>query len=307
MFRCIDGQSQQDVIILDAEWSGENLHELRSKGQVKSLLCPQCKLPVIVKAGDEKIWHFAHKTLGSCPLQTEPADVLRARRHLYKWLRTKFIGQKERSLFDQDKEPIVTVEKAMDHNLPRPVDCYVELPDGKKIAYWIVEKGMKGRTGFHDCFRDISLNVLFLSDMMRIVPEEDMKGQKGPFVDLTPTERYFLTESKYDIPYKVASYSVAYGKSLHYVNPVKAEVISLRGVCVKHEPNRYSVAAMLVHPISEMLTNVNGEFIHLGEHEKMTAYDKVIKERIRKEPYWSPPQEWLDRSKFVMPPMRLSP
>lgn len=268
MFKCFDRQDNREVIILDSEWDGDGLNQLRSHGHSASLLCPECKQPVVVKAGEVKAWHFAHKDLGSCPLQSESPAILKARSLLYAWLRTKF-QKTHKPPFDQ---AVVTVEKKMGMDIPRPVDCFVEFPNEQGIAYWIFDKGLRERASLVRGWQGIRLQPVFLTDMLR--PAE---GHNSAF-DLTTTERDFLATSmasEYNKPY-------ATGGSLHYLEKDAGYLTTLRGVQLLHGPQRYKSAAVLVHSLSEILTNISGEFIHPGEHDTLQAYRRQEEERQKR-------------------------
>ncbi|MEI6810130.1 MAG: competence protein CoiA family protein [bacterium] len=260
MFKCIDSQDQREIIILDSEWEGDGLTGLRSKGRSECLLCPQCKQPVQVKAGEVKAWHFAHVDLGSCPLQSESPAILKARRLLYNWLHVRYnkLGGSR-----------ITVEKNISADMPRPVDCYVESPDGTKVAYWVFEKGMRDRDILWSGLNGVTLRAVFLASMMRPVPEEMS-------YDLTPTERDFAVESEYDSVYGRR------GQSLHYLNHETGLFTTLRRLLIRHAPQRYSVQATLSHPLMEILTTRTGEFVHPGEHEKLLEHREEQERRSRR-------------------------
>lgn len=283
MIRCIEKDAQKEIIIRNPEWEIEdNLKRLRTKGQAQALLCHECNQPVIVKAGEERVWHFAHKIAGSCPLQSESLAVINARGLLYKWLCSKFIKNE----IELSGRPMVTVEKKID-GIPRPVDCFIEQPDGRKIVYWIIEKKVKDRNDFTACFSGMSLNVVFLSRMMKQVKEE-AGPENSVLFRLSTDERYFQSVSKYAVIYERKHW--ADSKCLYYLNTETSEVTTLRGFRLHHKPQIYSANVVLRHPLSEMLTNKTGEFIHPEEHEKLQAHEKAIKERRLKEPYWAGPR-----------------
>ncbi|ETR66035.1 MAG: hypothetical protein OMM_13342 [Candidatus Magnetoglobus multicellularis str. Araruama] len=131
MLKAIDINGQKEIIIIDDQWNKDSIEELRYKGQNNQLICPVCDQPVLVKAGEVKQWHFAHRDTGSCPLRNESESVLRSRIILYRWLSKKYPGK-------------VSLEKAIsDIDLPRPLDCYIETDTEKKFVYWILESGFR--------------------------------------------------------------------------------------------------------------------------------------------------------------------
>jgi hypothetical protein len=260
MYKCFDKSEQKDVIILDAEDDEEAISALRQKSRARELLCPECRQAVQARAGNINAWHFAHLDLGACPLQSESGAVLKARRLLYEWLVLKFV---ERPGLDPSKKAIVTLEKKLSPDLPRPVDCYVEHPDGRQLVYWIFEAGCRNRDALkvlsrsgHSCH----LNPVFLHERLRTVPDDNLA------VDLSPTERDFLGHSEYNKPYNIN------GHNLHYLCGKDGTMTTLRGLELMHPPQRYSFAVLLKHPLKELLTTAQGEFIHPGESEKMVEF-----------------------------------
>lgn len=89
MFKALDTTTGRPVISLDDRGRGWPA-ELRRKGRDDLLHCPTCRQAVILRAGPEKRLHFAHRSLGNCPTQAEPPELLEARAVLYEWLRSKF-------------------------------------------------------------------------------------------------------------------------------------------------------------------------------------------------------------------------
>jgi hypothetical protein len=269
MYKCFDKSEQKDVIILDAEDDEEALSALRQKSRTGELLCPECRQAVQARAGNVNAWHFAHLDLGACPLQSESGAVLKARRLLYEWLVLKFV---ERPNLDPSKKAIVTLEKKLSPDLPRPVDCYVEHPDGRQLVYWIFESGLRNRDALKVLSRSgypCHLNPVFLHERLRTVPDDNLA------VDLSPTERDFLGNSDYNKPYNIN------GHNLHYLCGKDGTMTTLRGLELEHPPQRYSFAVLLKNPLKELLTTFQGEFIHPGESEKMVDFKREMNEKAR--------------------------
>ncbi len=270
MFKCIDIKRQEEVIILDYEGDDAALPYLRNTGRSGGLLCPECKQSVQVKAGLRKAWHFAHRDLGSCPLATESASVLMARRILYHWLSAKFVQRTESSTSEKTR---ITVEKKMFHSVERCADCFVEQPGRQGFGYLILEKGMRNRTELEAATKKSLLHPVFLGSMLKRV-----EGSQSEF-DLTPTERGLMVSTKYD-----PAYGGGEG-SLQYLDCESKSLTTLRALVLSHSPQRYRATRVLVHPIADMLTDRTGVFIHPGEHDKLRVYEEraAARERERKQ------------------------
>jgi len=256
MFLCLNRNSNEETIILDYL---DNIEALRSLARAQELVCPQCKESVIVKAGDLKQSHFAHKSRGLCPLSNESASLLKARSILYHWLKSKW----------DNKAGTVTVEKNLHDDLPRHVDCYVDASNGKKHAYWILEKQLHNRNIFKRLLPvDVHINWVFLKEMLK--ETVDNQGQ----YNLTATERDLASES---------SYNGIYGHdliSLHYLDEKNETLTTLRGLSCKHSPQIYRSAEVLTNKMPDVLIAPDtGEFIHPGEPEKLKEYEEEEKSK----------------------------
>ncbi|MFT5700941.1 MAG: hypothetical protein ACI8ZB_003826 [Desulforhopalus sp.] len=262
MFKSIDCENGRQVIIIDPYWNNETIPELRLKGRENQLNCPVCNKPVNVKAGVKKRWHFAHKNLSDCPLKNESATILQARGLLYKWLHSKYGDQ-------------VTIEKHFpDSDLPRPLDCYVEISETEKHGYWILENGLKSRMSLEISLADLDISTtwVFLSNMLEL----DKENQN--FVHLSPTERGLAYRSEYNQIYSLCDLSI------NYLDIEAASVATLRGLCCVHRPQKYEYDTQLTDRLSEMLISpTSGEFVHPGEYEKLVKQRVLLEEEKLRE------------------------
>ena len=276
MFKAQRGLTKEDVVILDPYWNEKTVELLRQHGRDDELICPVCKQPVLVRAGQKKRWHFAHKDLTNCPLKNESPDVLQARILLYSWLKSK-LGEK------------VTIEKYYpEADLPRPIDCFIELSNGHKIGYWILDKGIRDRWALQHAFLQLDISIVWvpLADILR---EDD---QDQGTVHLTPTERDITYSSEYS---KLYSYS---DKSLSYLDVEKKAISTIRGLNCIHSPQKYHFHSKLVTILDQVLLSpLTGEFVHPGEHEQLKILKRDIeeKERIRaieEQKRWNDEKKW---------------
>ncbi|KPA09752.1 Competence-induced protein CoiA-like protein, partial [Candidatus Magnetomorum sp. HK-1] len=225
--------------------------ELRYRGQNNQLNCPVCDQPVLVKAGEVKQWHFAHRDTGSCPLRNESESVLRGRIILYRWLSNKYPAK-------------VSLEKTIsDIDLPRPFDCYIETDTGNKFAYWILESGFRshGKIKKQFIWQDIHIQMIFLSNMIRKGPDD-----KSTLL-LTPTERSFAYRSEYNQLYHSTSDS-----ALTYLDLTTQYLHTFRGLFLIHKPHIFAYKTKLSEQIVNVLISPkNGEFVYPGEYEKLKS------------------------------------
>jgi len=249
MFKAIDIKEQKEIIIIDDQWNKQSIEDLRYSGQNNQLICPECEQPVLVKAGDVKQWHFAHRDTGSCPLRNESEAVLRGRIMLYRWLSKKYPGK-------------VSLEKSIsDIDLKRPLDCYIETDKGKKFAYWILDSGFRSHGKIKKQFlgQDISFQIIFISNMIRKGPDDPST------LVLTPTERSFAYRSEYN-----QLYLSTIDSALTYLDLTTQYLHTFRGLFIIHKPQIFSYKKQLSEPLDKILISPkNGEFVYPGEYEKL--------------------------------------
>lgn len=272
MFKSLNIQTGQDVVSLDPVWSQEGAREnLRGLGRQDFLVCPGCKKPVRLRAGEEKLrrMHFAHKQLLDDCIYTDESPALRnARAVLYEWLVSKYGNS-------------VTIEKRLDdEGLIRPVDCWVE-KSSKIFAYWIFDSGMKTEKKelLKNVFQKhgVKANWVFTGNMLK--PDQDDHRH----LSLSTTERDFMKRSIYDelsgdFPYDTKS-------SLHYLDADTRTLTTYRRLHCYHKPQVYAGDQRTTSLDELRISPGNGEFVHPGEHELLmkrreeeTAREAWIKE-----------------------------
>lgn len=264
MFKVLNTQTHQEIIILDPEWQVK-IDQLRRWDHDDILVCQGCQQPMRVRAGRVRTWHFAHKHLANCPYSHESPQALQARAMLYRWLKSKF-GE------------AVTLEKQFKGlDLPHPIDCWVKTQRGT-FAYWIIESRLKPdlRDHLQESLGQFTPHWIFLSSMLR----EDHEQES--YVHLTTTEREFTRKAKYD-----AMYGLGYSTgSLHYLDIETAMLTTYRALRLIHKPQLYA-GHKETHLLGEMkVSGQNGELVHPGEHEKLVAYEgeqKRLAEERRKQ------------------------
>lgn len=255
MLKALELSTEKEILIFAGYWNEGTINLLRSQGRENKLICPVCKEPVQVRAAKKNRWHFAHKSLNNCPLKHESQMILEAKILLYSWLKTKLGNQ-------------VTIEKYLPGmSLLRPLDCYVELPSGIKIGYWILEKGLRDRWKLEQIFSEVDITLVWvpLLDMLKIDTEDQTA------VHLTPTERDILFSSNYNQLYS------SFDTAITYLNVSKKNAVTLRGLHCVHLPQKYCFDFKLTEDLSSMLFNpLTGEFVHPAEPINL---EKCRKER----------------------------
>jgi hypothetical protein len=265
MFKALDSELGRHVVSLDPIWDGQ-IEVLRGWGRSGRLVCPVCRQAVLLRAGEIIRRHFAHKDLSQCPLGHESAEVLAGRAALYAWLNTKFPAG-------------VTLEKHFetgagdDYQLPRGVDCWVERPGKRSLAYWLVD----GKIDPEDRMRiprfleprGAALNWVFL-------PRDARRGRLPGRANLSATERALLTPSDFDAVYAKGGGSEG---SLHCLDPESQVLTTYRALVCVELPQYYEGEEVATELKRVLVLPSTGEFVHPGEYERL----QVVREELRRQ------------------------
>ena len=230
---------------------------LRAQAREDRIVCEVCAQPVLVRAGMERTWHFAHRTREHCPKAQESMELIECRALLYGWLRVRF-------------PDAVHLEKVLT-GLPRPVDCWVDRPGKPPLAWWLVTAGLKPevRAQLAQGFSESGAlpHYVFLTRML--TPDPDL--HRG-FI-LSTTERDLMRPS---------SYGELYGglfQSLHYLDGTTRRLTTCRGLIPAHPPQGYR-ADLQEHALDEVrILPSTGEFVHPGEAERLKALLEAAREK----------------------------
>ena len=253
MFKAIEVESEQEIILLDTRWTEESeLSALRTLSAANKLVCQECRRPVGIRAGKINRKHFAHKRRADCTYGSESPILLQARAVLYSRLKSRF-GEG------------VTLEKRLeDSELTRPVDCWVE-HKGKVFAYWILDVQIgryEKREVLKKTFRrlDIPVTWIFISTML------DEDAQKPERIHLSPTEREFQQAAYLDITLHGAN--IQNGETLHYLNPETEKLTTYRSLTLIHPPQVYQGRRYNDLLFEVEIAPRTGEFAHPSERER---------------------------------------
>lgn len=256
MFKAHYQPSGGEILILDRRWVAQ-VDYLRALAVQDALVCPGCRQPVRVRAGQVKRWHFAHKHLENCPFGTASPTLLKMRACLYDWLVSKF-GDKAVTV---EKWPS---EKSGFHPI-HPIDCWVEGGD-RTFAYWFFDRRMPPdeRYNLSDGFEALGVPVtwVFAADLLRV----DQTNPKHR-IHTTTTERAFLTQTTFDPAWR--THMNLLGSSLHYLDPDQRTLTTYRDLKVVHKPQLYAGTRLHNSLDKIRVSTKNGEFIHPGEPEQL--------------------------------------
>lgn len=256
MLRAVDKEGQSYVAPDYEAAAPARLAEVRQRCRQDELECPWCKVPVIIRAGKVRIWHFAHKSLAECPYQDEAVARQLGRLLLYKWLCAN-LGDGAVSL--EAELPGV--------NLPLPLDVLV---DTKKVkaGYWYLHRNIRSRD-----VRDSYWSVVrgsATSDCTRVHVIHDTKSAKvlsaeRNLVRLSTTHQESLERTDFD------GLHGRRGGTIHLLDCESERVLTYRAIRHNHGTS-YEYGAKLETPLCEMLLRpTSGELVHPGEHEQLRA------------------------------------
>ena len=258
---------------------------LRAQAREDRIVCEVCAQPVLVRAGTERTWHFAHRTREHCPKAQESMELIECRALLYGWLRVRF-------------PDAVQLEKVLP-GLPRPVDCWVDRPGKPPLAWWLVTAGLKPevRDQLAQGFAEAGAlsHYVFLARML--TPDPDL--HRG-FI-LGTTERDLMRPSNYGELYGGLS------QSLHYLDGATRRLTTCRGLIPAHPPQGYR-ADLQEHPLEEVrILPSTGEFVNPGEAEGLKALLEAARQeeaqrqealRAARQTEGTAPRGWLRRRRW---------
>lgn len=272
MLRAVDREGQSYVAPDYEAIAPARLAEVRQRCRQDELECPWCNVPVIIRAGEVRIWHFAHKILAECPYQDEAVARQLGRLLLYKWLCAK-LG-----------DGAVSLEAEMPGvNLPLPLDVLVDTKR-VKAGYWYLHKNIRSRD-----VRDSYWSVVrgsATSDCTRVHVIHDTKSAKvldaeRNLVRLSTTHLESLERTDFD------GLHGRRGGTIHLLDCESERVLTYRAIRHNHGTS-YEYGAKLETPLCEMLLRpTSGELVHPGEHERLqtsrlrTALDRAPQENLR--------------------------
>jgi len=263
MLKARDILAERDVVIVSDEFKDSvALDNLRVRSRSGNIICPVCNQPVVVKAGEVIIRHFAHKHLANCPSQDESVELLLARSVLYKWLYTKFPDS-------------VQIEHRIDGlTLPRPLDCWVQRPKGN-FAYWITDRRMK--IGDRELL-SVGLTKIGAERLVVFTPGLMKRNENTTGVlNLSTTERQFCYYSRYDRAY---CQDGGESRSLFYLNGENETLITFRAMQLREPPQHFTGVEISTQMKDVKIHPCTGEFVLPGEDESLR---KVMADNARRQ------------------------
>lgn len=262
MFRAVDRQGN-DFVSIDFRWDdGDQLDLLRQMGRSDELRCPWCKVAVLLKAGEIRVRHFAHKIKNNCPYKGQAEDRLLGRMLLYRWLVAKVGRESVRIEVD-----LPGVE------LPEPFDVVVN-SGTVTAAYWFLPKNIH-RIAKREEFQGIIRSKAGGRTAVHVVHSARLHAELDhdePHVHLTPTHEYLNTPCVYDEPHEVLRYGFG-GGTMQALDLEEESLMTFRGLRQGRWEHQFRYGEKLVHPLAEMLIQPpDGELVHPGEHERLMSW-----------------------------------
>ncbi|WP_203364196.1 competence protein CoiA family protein [Bacillus sp. REN10] len=216
------------LVALDSNGQLVNLAQKQSQEQLdllrkSSYYCPQCRCPVIFKAGAIKIPHFAHKHTSTCFSfsERESERHLKGKADLYAWISHNSIAQLEPFLSSLSQRPdILAANKiAIEFQCsPLSTHLFIERTNGylenDYLPFWIYggppikrQGGYFKLTAFHRLFIQYSPDFGFW--LLAYCPEKEICTF---YSRLTPLSSSLYTASVQNIPLSRLSFPPLFSK-----------------------------------------------------------------------------------------------
>lgn len=247
------------------------LATVRERTRSGGLVCPSCRQPLWLRAGQVVIPHFAHRRLSDCPLGRVSEPILSARRLLYRFFQVRI---------QSGKLPgEILLEPAL-AGLPERlrIDLVLQRKDRAAVHVLLLERGLKpdlrGKLQQLLLRKDRVFRPVFLHTRLRESADEPSR-----FL-LDPTQRELRFGSVYDLAQFQAE---PWTGSLHFVDPTVPRWVTLRGVTLAHSPQTFAARHCRVSSMDRLLwSETHAEWVHPGEPEALKhPTDTLATERRR--------------------------
>ena len=252
-----DSEIDVDCAAPDHEGSAQ-LALLRARTKAGVLLCRVCKQKLILRAGQERCVHFAHRVLADCPSAHDSIELINTRRLLYLFFRSRIDSGKLAG--SVSLEPVIP---DLPHKLR--VDVLLTREAMQSLGVVIVEKRVPSdaRREIRRSFgkTDFETRTVFLKSALAAHPERE-----GVFL-LTPTQQELSHPSDFGQPEAVYT-----RKSLHFVDHATRTWMTLRGLHLVHAPRAFAAESVETSVVDEVKwAPHSAEWVHPGEKKLVAA------------------------------------
>lgn len=260
MFTAKWNERNRRINVLDP--ISEALREsLRAAARSGGLSCPHCGQEVLLRVGDIRRPHFAHKVLDDCPLHKESAEVTEAKARLYHWLRNQLAGR-----IELDARLIST-----DTEKPIFLDLLVETEAGKRFGYWVFDRERRDRNRLMDAAKADGISPLVIHT------DTVLKHHSKDRLILSKTLRDLIAHSVYD-----QGFVSKRGGHLHFLDG-DGILKTFRRLTRVHRPNLYSRDVLRESPLEEARFDPQtGELAHEADVAERLEWIQSEEERKRK-------------------------
>lgn len=229
------------------------LAAMREWARAGRVVCPVCREKLLLRAGEKRCVHLAHRVLADCPHAHVSIPIIETRRLLYRFFQHRI--QRGKLVGPIDLEPNVP-------GLPdgTRVDLILRRDARPPVAIVLLEAGLKPdpRWMLRSVVREqgFAFRPVFLSSTLK--PKEDTAGV---FL-LNPTQRDMTHKSLFGL----SEDDYGMRDALHFVDYERAQWTSLRGLHLDHPPQVYGTESVRHSPMSELLwSESQAEWTHPGE------------------------------------------
>lgn len=290
MYKAVNRLTGEEYLVLHPQWR-ERVHELRALSQAGLAACQACQQPVVLRAGNRKRMHFAHRHLRGCSLAEPSGPVMEGIAVLYDWMYRLAPG-------DVQAEVLLP-------GLPRPLDLARTAEDGRRIAYWIVDRLLRSdqRERIAQTLSDGGYEVVWvmLERILRLDDAQPGKRKRQAWLRLSPCERACMRQTPYDeIGRENRLLPQEFGSTLYYLDAGNAAIRAFRSLERVHPPNIFSGREESC-ALSDLRLDERGEFCFPGEKARLA------RSRGRAVQFRETVQRWLGPRQGVVQPRLAEP
>lgn len=297
MYKAVNRLSGEEYLVLHPKWR-ERRDELRAVSNAGLAVCQSCQQPVRLKAGRRLRMHFAHLHQAGCSAGHESSAVIAARAVLFDWVNTRMPGKVEAEVLAE--------------GFPRTIDVVIELADGSKVAWWVVDRLMRAdaRGRVEHAAEDLGFRLrwIMLERILRRDDNQPGKRSRWRRLRLSPCERACLRQTVYDeIGRENRLLPEEFGSSLYYLSAEDLRITGFRSLERVQPPNIF-VGREECSLLKDMDLDAEGEILFAGEARALRA------SRQKRERHRETVTRWLEprgqarqRSFSEMLPAKLRP
>lgn len=244
------------------------LESIRERARIGELICPICSQLLVLRAGQIRIPHFAHRRLNDCPYARVSEPILSARSIIYRYFQEK--------IQSAEIQGTVELEPAIDE-MPTStnLDVLLKATGFPPVAVVLLESNLKVDLRF-----ELRRHLEEQFDFRPVFLASRLKQPTPSTYLLDTTQREYRQSSPFGATGDRESAS-----TLRFIDPFNEQWLSLRSVRLFEKPQAHH-AERHCSGISQMIwSQPHSEWIHPGESAALALHQQHLAEIKKARPH----------------------